>query len=219
MSDVIIRECWDWILTHATFEAWVEDDDATMLWIQGSPGKGKTAMVIGIIDFLMQEAWPGAREVFVSHFFCRSAVDTADTALAAVKGLIFGLTQKQPNPIRFLRTGYRLPEDIGGAQLGELWGVLAKMLRNAAGFKTIYLVVDAFDECRRDGRVLDFLDLLRKDPSTSTSSSTRVKWLFVSRPSYDFGRFIGPGRGRSIINLDDEEGVDIGVGRFIDLVI
>ncbi|CAI4213245.1 unnamed protein product [Parascedosporium putredinis] len=39
-----------WILTHKDFLQWVECDDVKLLWIKGDPGKGKTMLLMTIID-------------------------------------------------------------------------------------------------------------------------------------------------------------------------
>lgn len=41
-----------WILNHADFQLWRDNRESRLLWIKGDPGKGKTMLLIGIIEEL-----------------------------------------------------------------------------------------------------------------------------------------------------------------------
>jgi hypothetical protein len=55
-KDRLLRDCYAWILQDASFQRWRTQDASRLLWIKGDPGKGKTMMMIGLIDELSRGA-------------------------------------------------------------------------------------------------------------------------------------------------------------------
>ena len=51
----LFRDVSDWIFHHPDFQQWRNDDQSQLLWVKGDPGKGKTMLLITIIDGLEQE--------------------------------------------------------------------------------------------------------------------------------------------------------------------
>lgn len=213
VSDKPIDTCWDWILAHPTFKNSLKRRDIRLLWINGGPGKGKTVMALGLVGKLCKIT----PNTLVVYFFCQNMDDRANTAVSILRGLIFGLAHKQRALIQLLRDKYKAPEDVKGAPLRELWSILRGMLANVKKLETIYFVVDALDECRGDGDVLEFLNLVRKEQFDLPGGN--VKWIFTSRFSPELEMLLGPGKDRQAISLDKEEKVRDCVGVFIDQVI
>lgn len=140
--------------------------------------------------------------------------DKANSASAILRGLIRGLAQNQRRLIGVIRDKYKAPEDLNGAQLRELWGLLRAMLANCIGSKVVYLVIDAIDECRDDRPVLQLLEYIKKEPFKLPQ--IKVKWLITSRPSSEFERITGTDPGRCIIDLAMEEKASQSVEVFIE---
>ena len=88
--------------------------------------------------------------------------------------------------MRFLSDKFKSPEDIKGAGMDTLWGILAKTLNASTHLGAVYLVIDALDECREEGEVQGFLDLVSKE-----SFRRCVKWVFTSRQSPQLRRSFG----------------------------
>ncbi|KEZ39856.1 hypothetical protein SAPIO_CDS8796 [Scedosporium apiospermum] len=209
VSDRIVSACWDWILDHATYDAWLHNDDSRLLWIFGGPGKGKTVLAISLVAEIAASS-----DAIVCDFFCRHMDDKANSASAILRGLIRGLAQNQRRLIGVIRDKYKAPEDLNGAQLRELWGLLRAMLANCIGSKVVYLVIDAIDECRDDRPVLQLLEYIKKEPFKLPQ--IKVKWLITSRPSSEFERITGTDPGRCIIDLAMEEKASQSVEVFIE---
>jgi hypothetical protein len=53
-KDRLLRDCYAWILDDASFQQWRTQDASRLLWIKGDPGKGKTMMTMGLVDFAIQ---------------------------------------------------------------------------------------------------------------------------------------------------------------------
>ena len=84
----VLAGSYDWIISHPGFQQWLNDDKIRVLWLEGSPGKGKTFVLMGIIDDLLS---PLSKLMFkpnrVSFFFCEGGHSPAGRTLrGSVKG-------------------------------------------------------------------------------------------------------------------------------------
>lgn len=51
----LFRGASSWILDHDDFQRWRDDDEARVLWVKGDPGKGKTMLVMSIVEDLERQ--------------------------------------------------------------------------------------------------------------------------------------------------------------------
>ncbi|KAK3938110.1 hypothetical protein QBC46DRAFT_356117 [Diplogelasinospora grovesii] len=176
----LLRDSYCWVLNHVDFQRWRDDEQSQLLWIRGDPGKGKTMLLCGIIDELINST---AHTANVSFFFCQATRAHINNATAALRGLIYMLVKQQPSFISYLRESY----DDGKRRFEGVnaWVALSKIFRKMLGdpnLKPTYLFIDALDECTTDlDRLLDFIQ------NSATHSS--VKWIVTSRnwPSIEKG--------------------------------
>src|SRR5437763_7689769 len=108
----LLKGSYKWILENPDFQRWREDEQSRLLWIKGLPGKGKTMLLIGIINELM-ELTPNAG--LLSFFFCQGTDSRLNNATALLRGLIYLLLDKQKELILHVRTKY----DHAGKMLFE----------------------------------------------------------------------------------------------------
>lgn len=215
-GDKPIKSCWDRLLTRPEFEAWRKAEDTSVLWVVGGPGKGKTVMSLGLVDELAHAPQPSTDKIFVGFFFCRDMESTTNTAISILKGLIYGLGQRDRSLMYHLSDKFKSPDDLKGAGIGidTLWSILAGMLNSSADLETVYFVVDALDECRDDAGVRDFVSFARK-----ASFRRCVKWVFTSRQSPQLRRSLDSGMGLHMIDLDVLKEVEESVDEYLDLVV
>jgi hypothetical protein len=168
----LLEDSYNWILSHADFQRWRDDEQSRLLWIKGDPGKGKTMLLCGIIDKMIKST---AHTANITFFFCQAIRDHLNNATAVLRGLIYMLVKQQPLLMSYLRETY---ED--GKQRFEgvnawiaLREILNKMLADPKLEKT-YIFIDALDECTSD------LSLLLNFIQHSLSHPT-VKWVVSSR--------------------------------------
>jgi hypothetical protein len=166
----LLNDVYQWVLSNREFLRWRHDEQNTLLWIKGDPGKGKTMLLCGIIDELAKES--GA----LSYFFCQHNDRRINNATAVLRGLIYMLVDRQQSLLRHVQKRYEHP----GSQLFKdvnAWvavrDVFLDILRDP-GLQAPYLVIDALDECQT-GRA-QLLDLI-----VSSSTASRVKWIVSSR--------------------------------------
>ncbi|KAI1357166.1 NACHT domain-containing protein [Xylaria arbuscula] len=177
MKGGLHRDLSNWILEHEDFQRWRNNDEARLLWIKGDPGKGKTMLLIAIVDELEKQLAHQGPSAALSYFFCQGTDENLNNAAAVLRGLIYLLGDKYPSLILHLRKRY----DTAGPKLFEganafvaLSEILESMLRNLS-LSRVYIVIDALDECVAD------LEKLLKFIIRNTSESPRVKWIVSSR--------------------------------------
>jgi hypothetical protein len=181
----LLRDSFRWILNNSEFQQWLHNGQSRLLWIKGDAGKGKTMLMIGILDELSRRRG-GSEQLttngILSYFLCQGTDKRLNNATAILRGLIYLLIIQQPSLISHLRQKYdhagrKLFEDAGAFY--SLSGTFQCMLQDPS-LTTAYLAVDALDEC--DVGLADLLDLINR---TVSGPSTRVKWIVSSRNQYD----------------------------------
>src|SRR6266404_4864052 len=105
----LLSDSFHWILGNSEFQRRHEDKQSQLLWIKGDAGKGKTMLMIGIIDELQQQVTrsgkSSATEV-LSYFLCQGTDSRLNTATAILRGIIYLLASEQPFLISHLRKKY-----------------------------------------------------------------------------------------------------------------
>lgn len=180
-KDKLLQESFVWILDDADFKDWRDNQHTKLLWIKGDPGKGKTMLMIGLIDELSKQLESRPETETLAYFFCQGTDDRLRSATSVLRGLIYLLATKKRNLIRHIRKSY----DVSGKLLfkdGNTWYALSTILQDIlddSSLARVYLMVDALDEC--DSNIFRLLDLI----ADSSSRSSKVKWLVSSRNKPD----------------------------------
>src|SRR3984957_7426053 len=198
----LLSDSFRWILGHSEFQRWREDKQSQLLWIKGDAGKGKTMLMIGIIDELQQQiarsGKSSATEV-LSYFLCQGTDSRLNTATAILKGIIYLLVIEQPFLISYLRKKYdyavqKLSED--SSAFYSLSDVFRQMVRDPKLTAT-YLIVDALDEC--EVGLPQLLDLITW---TVSAQSSCIKWILSSRNRYDIEQCLGLDDSHTRLSLE-----------------
>ncbi|KAK6703742.1 hypothetical protein SNK04_013677 [Fusarium graminearum] len=180
----LLKDSYKWILDHSDYRRWRDDDHSQLLWIKGDPGKGKTMLLIGIVDELerqlaqlKQADQSTSHATVLSYFFCQATDSNLNNATAVLRGLIFLLAAQRPLLASNLREKY----EHSGPKLFEgenafftLSGILSGMLQDPS-LNGAVLIIDALDECETNRhQLLDFI-----------TKPSRVKWIVSSRNQPD----------------------------------
>ncbi|KAF2189356.1 hypothetical protein K469DRAFT_626298 [Zopfia rhizophila CBS 207.26] len=194
----LLEDCCKWVLDHPDFWKWKNGKQGRLLWIKGDAGKGKTMLLIGIINELDQ-LMRASDARLLSFFLCQGTAATLNNATAVLRGLIYLLIVQEYRLISYLRTEYgsagqRLLE--GKSAFHALSDIFQAMLRDP-NLTEAYLVVDALDECETDLALL--LDLIVR---TSSTPSSRVKWIVSSRNRPDIERLLDPDNAGVRLSLE-----------------
>ncbi|KAK4070754.1 hypothetical protein Trihar35433_5221 [Trichoderma harzianum] len=168
----LLQESYRWILENPQFQTWRNSNDDRLLWLRGDPGKGKTMLLCGLAQELMQQASPS----LVTFFFCQATIPSVNNHIAVLRGLIWLLADQQPSLISHIRKSY----DTAGKSLfdeGNSWYTLSEIFSNMLRdeeLPPVYIIIDALDECIT-GR-MELLHLIR-----NVATSSNAKWAVSSR--------------------------------------
>jgi hypothetical protein len=199
-----------WILDRQDFIDWREGDGSGLYWIKGGPGKGKTMLLIGIIQDMLR---PAQGTGLVSFFLCQNTDPKLNSVTAILRGLIYQLALQERALIPYIRSDY----DSRGRLLFEdanaffaLSRILSRML-NHANLPKVYFIVDALDECQTDLQPL--LKLI-----TEHASSSRLRCLVSSRPRDEIRSLLGVSGCCTELDLDENalKNVKTAVRAYID---
>ncbi|KFH40933.1 Vegetative incompatibility protein HET-E-like protein [Hapsidospora chrysogenum ATCC 11550] len=209
----------NWILSSDDFRRWHSADDAQLLWIKGDPGKGKTMLMITVVQELKRQR--STNTSALSYFFCQGTDENLNSAAAVLRGLIYVLCNEQPSLASHLYARY----DHAGAKLFHdansfyaLSRVLESILQDER-LQRAYLAVDALDECTTDQ------DQLLRFIAGPGMASPHVKWLVSSRNipkiedllKTDSSRGLHGSQTRLSLEVtQNAEQVALAVGAFID---
>ncbi|KND91038.1 Vegetative incompatibility protein HET-E-1 [Tolypocladium ophioglossoides CBS 100239] len=155
----LLKNSYDWIVTHDDFLRWRNDKHSRLLWIKGDPGKGKTMLLCGIINELQKQKQPASH---MSYFFCQGTDSRVNSSTAVLRGLIYLLLFEDANA----------------------WVALCDIFSNIVqdpSLKSVYIIIDALDECLTGLEQL--LNLI-----VQYAASSHVKWLVSSRNRHDIER-------------------------------
>ncbi|EUC26785.1 hypothetical protein COCCADRAFT_61188, partial [Bipolaris zeicola 26-R-13] len=159
-SDIIARRqegTGKWFLGAPEFARWLGEPKGT-LFCPGIPGAGKTMVAAIAIDHLLHSTQSSS--IGVAYVYCnykdREEQDTSRMLAAIAKQLV----QRQPPAAEPVERLHKKHHDLGTKPtIEEIFSALQKVI---AKYSTVYLVIDALDECRDiDGTRSQLLTKLR----------------------------------------------------------
>ncbi|KAH0551577.1 hypothetical protein GP486_007206, partial [Trichoglossum hirsutum] len=171
-----------WILETPQFQSWrYQSDSERYLWCHGGPGTGKTILTYMksfmpslsymliyfvrslIIDELSKSV--SCDDTGVAYIYCDYAVrgdQTAENMIASLTKQLSLRTTSMPDPVRELYE--RCNQRKSRPDLSDTMETL-KLL--CAGFKQVFIVLDALDECDEQARRSVLTQLEKLDHSIS----------------------------------------------------
>ena len=190
-KDPLLEGSCDWIFDDPSFTHWWEsnNNESRVLWIHGDPGKGKTMMMMAIINELSKRLKRTPGEGAMSYFFCQNTIPELRSAEGIMRGLTYVLADSNRRLIKFLRheSGTAAQNQAGGSRsIYELWDTLSKMTEEQS-VGQVFLLVDALDECgspfpeQSQEREDSLGTLLRLLTRPDLGLSQKIKWVLTSR--------------------------------------
>ncbi|KAL7916598.1 hypothetical protein GGI35DRAFT_46526 [Trichoderma velutinum] len=167
VNDAISGTC-EWILQHKTYINWIESNHG-LLWLKGKPGSGKSTLLKYAFNhqkFLSNTANGTANsELFLSFFFHGRGEELQKTPFGLFRSLLHQLLKQVPGALLDLVDDFTQKcRDIGNYQekwkwhSDDLWRFLASSLPRVLAICSVWLFVDALDECGEENAK----DLVRK---------------------------------------------------------
>jgi hypothetical protein len=160
LSDIIARRqtgtC-QWFLESSEFNNWHSGTEKT-LFCPGIPGAGKTMVSAIAVDHLYKTTHND--NIGVAYVFCNYKVQSEQNTLSLLSAILKQLVQAQPSAPEAANALYKVHSARGTmATVDEISNTLKVTLKS---FSTVYIVVDALDECSDEHKTpLRLLERLR----------------------------------------------------------
>jgi hypothetical protein len=159
-SDFIARRqdgTGSWFLDSPEFSKWIHGPNQT-LFCPGIPGAGKTIMAATTIDHLLRTL--RSNTIGVAYIYCNYKAKANRNTTSLLAAILKQLVQAQPSIAAPVRRLYNDPNRTSTKpSLEEILSTLQSILTN---YSSVYIVVDALDECQeKDGTRSQLLAKLR----------------------------------------------------------
>jgi hypothetical protein len=159
-SDIIGRRqkgTGQWFLGAPEFARWLDEPKGT-LFCPGIPGAGKTMVAAIAIDHLLQSMQ--SNSIGVAYVYCDYKAQEEQNASSMLAAIVKQLVQARPLVAEPVERLHKKHYDCGTKpSIEEIFKTAQEVV---AKYSTIYIVIDALDECRdRDGTGRLFLGRLQ----------------------------------------------------------
>ncbi|KAK4070988.1 uncharacterized protein Triagg1_6355 [Trichoderma aggressivum f. europaeum] len=151
VSDALSGTC-KWLLQHETYISWISSSHG-LLWIKGKPGSGKSTLLKHA--FTHQSLSNTANDdMFISFFFRGRGNELQKTPFGLFRSLLYQLLKQAPDTLLDLVDTYTQKcRAMGNYQEkwrwhpDDLWRFLESSLTSVLAIRSVWLFVDALDEC------------------------------------------------------------------------
>jgi hypothetical protein len=164
----IVGTC-EWLFQHREWKRWLARDGGLM-WIKGKPGSGKSTLLRHAEQELKKTRVKN-KDLALSFFFHGRGEELQRSPLGMYRSLLCQVLKQEPASLSQLVESFKIKSD-GKDGSGVAWQWDAEHLGNHLGWaidsilasRTIWLFVDALDECGQEGadKVLRHFNGLRR---------------------------------------------------------
>ncbi|KAK3933812.1 hypothetical protein QBC46DRAFT_326021 [Diplogelasinospora grovesii] len=182
-----------WLLEHERFREWEDTSSSVILWLQGSPGAGKTFLTSKVIDHVQSLLKTSNNEGF-AFFYCNRNEEERRKPDSILRSYVRQLSTaaRHPGDMRKrLRDLCRETREKGSDL--DVDTCKEQLLESVNLYPKTTLVLDALDECEPDsrGRLVDTIEFLLARSERplkvfiSSRPDTDIRYQFKSRPNIE----------------------------------
>lgn len=142
-----------WLLKHHIFMSWAASRGG-LLWIKGKPGAGKSTLLKYALRKYRHISRAGRNDLVLSFFFHGRGDALQKTPLGFLRSILHQILKQAPDALSDLVSAYQQKcIDMGDPpgkwhwHATELWGFFESSLPKIFKDRSIWLFVDALDEC------------------------------------------------------------------------
>ena len=188
-----------WVLRNSRIRSWLSrKSDAPILWLQGTPGSGKSVISTQLVNFI------NAAKSFVIHHFCTYSYASSTKYEQILRSLLMQLLRKDGEVVAHIYKecvlGKTSPNISALERLLQI--VIASMSNEPFKTEYIWVILDGLDECETEKqvRVVSLMNQISSIPSSS--GGTICKVLILSRASPTLSNRL---RKKPTISLTEEK--------------
>ena len=132
----------DWFLDESCFSQWQVDVGANLL-CHGAPGSGKSVLAATVVDYLRSQCSHEVKAIVI-YYYCDYSRPDVQQCHQILATLVRQLIQEQPALLEVVKRCYRQHKDrFTRPSEDDIYALFETL---AAGYRTVFLVVDALDE-------------------------------------------------------------------------
>ncbi|KAI9698517.1 MAG: hypothetical protein M1836_004098 [Candelina mexicana] len=178
----------EWIRTNELYLSWQRDLHSRILWISGSPGKGKTMLSIFLTEELTKVVEQSDNAI-LAYDFCDGKNANRSTGTTILRGLMLQMLRQRPSLFRHIMKDFELQKErlFDSSSASEaLWRIFKNMVLEL-GVGDIYCVIDGLDECESSSLETFLAEMQDFHAQGHPKLSGKAyKFLLVSRSRPDF---------------------------------
>ena len=160
----------NWIISHPGAKSFISRQRSHIVWINGKPGSGKTVMMAFMVDVIEKQRHQQTNKAKIAYFFCdnKASSESSSSAMAVNRSWIQQLIHAHDGDqkvVSIVRGAYNR-RIASLASLEELQTLVNELISSwVARSSYVYLFVDALDESKDSGKILQQINGLMKKHS------------------------------------------------------
>jgi hypothetical protein len=188
-----------WALQNQRISYWLQQkSDSPVLWLQGTPGSGKSVLVTQLIRFMR------ASNMFLIQHFCSHRYASSTTYEQILRSLLLQLLQKDHELVAHVYQDAVLGKRPPTVQALEklLYTLFTMTSREPRKTEYVWIVIDGLNECeaQKQASVISLINQIIS--KTAASGNTVCKVLISSRHSSHIADRL---RMKQIVSLTEEK--------------
>ncbi|KAL6796140.1 hypothetical protein GGI42DRAFT_95189 [Trichoderma sp. SZMC 28013] len=192
VNDAIPGTC-KWLLQHETYTNWIASSHG-ILWIKGKPGSGKSTLLKSAFSHQngLSSTTNSTRnsDMFLSFFFHGRGEELQKTPFGLLRSLLHQVLEQAPDALPDLVDNFTQKcQNIGPYQRkwkwhpNDLWSFLELSLPRLLTVRSVWLFVDALDECGETNAkdIIRKFKLLIEKMTTLSTCDRKLRICFSCR--------------------------------------
>ncbi|EPS45887.1 hypothetical protein H072_110 [Dactylellina haptotyla CBS 200.50] len=164
-----------WLRLNNRYCNWESSGNASLLWVTGPPGCGKTVLSSYVSEAISKSA---TGSTILCQFFCNSSVKERHEPTFILRSIIHQIVLRRWRLLKLVRRARSLQGPKLFQQQSGLWDLLVDILKAAEG-SHIFIIIDALDECDEATQAM-FVN--RITGFIEQAGDSAAKFLITSRP-------------------------------------
>ncbi|KAK6340516.1 hypothetical protein TWF696_008842 [Orbilia brochopaga] len=163
-----------WLSPTEAYSEWTTSEKASVLWVSGPPGCGKSVLSAYISELLSKNA---ASRSIVCRFFCNGRIKERHDPIVMLRSIIYQIVVRRRRLLQLVRKARSLQGPQLFQQLSGLWELLLDILKTEKQIP-IVVVIDAIDEC---DEATQLMLVNRITKFTQSAEDSRTKFFITAR--------------------------------------
>ncbi|CAG8890998.1 unnamed protein product [Penicillium egyptiacum] len=203
----------DWLVQDERFREWMDSPSSSTLWLQGSPGTGKSFLTSAVVKHIVDTK--GSQMEGFGYFFCNQDEKGRRESLPVLRSLVrqFAAPKSTTESVRKSLRDARERATNRASQLSSS-ECRRQLVESFNLYSKSVIILDALDEVLDDE--LDILIEALEDAIAETRDRGRVKLFVASRPEKNIGAKYGSSSTVIIQAQDNKKDIEKFVTKEMD---